>query len=134
MIFNISEAANLAIHALTYLAENPKLQPVATRQVASALGASENHLSKVFQRLTKVGLVKPSRGPSGGFSLARDPSKITLLDIYEAIDGPLGKSECLLKHPQCDRKSCVFGDLVTDVYDHVDSHFSKTTLKSLVEK
>ncbi|MCP4676863.1 MAG: Rrf2 family transcriptional regulator [Deltaproteobacteria bacterium] len=133
MIFNVSEAANLAIHALTYLANNPDLQPISTGQVAEALNASDNHLSKVFQRLTKVGLVKSIRGPRGGFYLAWDPKDITLLEVYEAIDGVLGKDSCLLGHPSCDRKSCVFGDLVSDIQVQVNNHFSKTTLGDLVE-
>ena len=134
MIFNISEAANLAIHALTYLANNPQLQPVSTGHVAQELGASENHLSKVFQRLTKSGLVSSVRGPSGGFSLAWDPGEITLREIYEAIDGALTKDNCLLGHPSCDRDTCVFGDLVTNISSQVDNHFTNTTLKDLIEK
>ncbi len=133
MIFNVSEAANLAIHSMTYLANNPDLQPISTGQVAEELEASDNHLSKVFQRLTKVGLVKSIRGPRGGFYLAWEPKDITLLEIYEAIDGVLGKNSCLLGHSSCDRKSCVFGDLVSNVQDQVAIHFSKTTLQDLIE-
>ncbi len=133
MIFNISEAANLAIHALTYLANNPDLQPISTGQVAEALDASDNHLSKVFQRLTKVGLVKSIRGPRGGFYLAWEPGDITLLEIYEAIDGVLGENSCLLDHPSCDRETCVFGDLVSNIQNKVNNHFKNTTLAHLIE-
>ncbi len=134
MIFNFSEAANLAIHALAYLANNPDSQPVSTAQVAQTMGASENHLSKVFQRLTKAGLVKSVRGPTGGFSLAWEPKDITLLEIYEAIDGALQKEACILGHSDCDRKECVFGDLVSSVQHQVDGYLSKTTLLDLIEK
>lgn len=133
MIINISEAANLAIHALTYLANNPEQQPVATGIVAQYMGASENHLSKVFQRLTKAGLVKSVRGPHGGFSLAWKPEEITLLEIYEAIDGPLTKTICVLGNTGCDRQNCVFGDLVTNIHDQVEGHFSSTSLADLIE-
>lgn len=132
-MFNVSEAANLAIHALTYLANNTDLQPVSTGHVAQALGASNNHLSKVFQRLTKVGLVKSIRGPQGGFYLAWEPKDITLLEIYEAIDGALGTDSCLLGHTSCDRKHCVFGDLVPSIHKQVHQHFSNTTLEDLIE-
>ena len=133
MIFKISEAANLGIHALTYLANNPEAQPVSTGLVAEQLDASENHLSKVFQRLTKAGLVKSVRGPSGGFSLAWAPEQITLLEIYEAIDGALKEEACMLGHPACDRSECVFGDLISTIHDKVNDHLSKTTLRDLVE-
>jgi Rrf2 family transcriptional regulator, nitric oxide-sensitive transcriptional repressor len=134
MIFHLSEAANLAIHALNHLASNSDLQPISTIQVAEALGASNNHLSKVFQRLTKVGLVTSIRGPRGGFCLAWDPKDVTLLEIYEAIDGPLGKDSCLLGHEECDRETCVFGGLVTNIQSQVDKYFSNTTLADLIEK
>ena len=134
MIINVSEAANLAIHALAYLANHPEEQPVSTGTVAENLQASEAHLSKVFQRLAKVGLVKSIRWPSGGFSLAWEPSAITLQEIYEAIDGPVSKGNCLLNNTECDRKECVFGDLVSSLHKQVDDHFSNTTLADLVEK
>ena len=134
MIFNLSEAANLAIHALTYIANHKELEPVSTGLVAKELGASENHLSKVFQRLTKAGLVKSVRGPGGGFFLALPPEKITLREIYETIDGTLRRGNCLLNHPKCDRETCVFGGLVSDIQDQVDDHFSNTTLANLIEK
>ena len=133
MIINISEAANLALHAMVYLANNQEKTPVSTGHVAAQLEASEAHLSKVFQRLTKVGLVKSIRGPKGGFVLLSNPSEITLLAIYEAIDGTISKSDCLLGNPACDRDECIFGKLVTEIRTQVDSHFSKTTLADLVE-
>lgn len=133
MTFNVSEAANLAIHALSYLAQNPEEQPISTVQVAEELGASNNHLSKVFQRLTKVGLVTSIRGPRGGFCLAWAPDEITLLEVYEAIDGTLAKDSCLFGHLECDRKTCVFGNLVTDIQKQVDKYFSNTTLADLIE-
>jgi Rrf2 family protein len=131
--FNISEAANLAIHALTYLANQKEEGPVSTGQVARYLGASENHLSKVFQRLTKARLVRSIRGPRGGFFLSREPKKIALKEIYEAIDGPLKLHTCLLGNAECDRNNCVFGDLLANINQQVDDHFSKTTLFDLIE-
>lgn len=128
MILNISEAANLGIHALAYLARHAEEAPVTTASIAAAYGVSEAHLSKVFQRLSKAGLVRSVRGPHGGFSLARAPLRITLRDIYEALDGPFGKSKCLLGKPKCGLGRCMLGDLVTDVHKRVADHFSKTTL------
>ncbi len=134
MIINISEAANLAMHALTYIVNHPDESPVSTGHVAKAMDASEAHLSKVFQRLTKMGLVKSIRGPKGGFTLAKDPKDITLLEIYEALDGTLSNQDCLFGHPVCDRQYCVFGDLISNVHDQIDDHFTHTTLASLIEK
>lgn len=133
MIINISEAANLAMHALAYIANHPDEEPVSTGYVAKTMEASEAHLSKVFQRLTKAGLVKSIRGPKGGFALAKEPKDITLLEIYEALDGTLSNQDCLFGHPVCDRNYCVFGDLITNVHVQIDNHFTQTTLADLIE-
>ena len=128
MILNISEAANLGIHALAYLARHSSEAPVTTASIAASYGVSEAHLSKVFQRLSKAGLVKSVRGPHGGFKLSRAPGKITLREIYEALDGPLGKKNCLLNKPRCGLDRCVLGNLLTDVQRRVSDHLSGTTL------
>ena len=135
MILNISEAANLGIHALAYLAKRQDPAPVATAQVAASLGVSEAHLSKVFQRLTRAGLVRSVRGPRGGFVLAKGPDEITLLETYEAIDGRLRRDDtCMLGSRDCALDNCVFGNLLEDVHAQVDEHFSKTTLADLLDE
>ena len=135
MILNISEAANLGIHALAYLAKLQEPAPVSTAQVANTLGVSEAHLSKVLQRLTRAGLVRSVRGPRGGFVLAKPPDAITLLETYEAIDGRLQRDEtCMLGSRDCSLDSCVFGNLLQNVHAQVDEHFSKTTLADLLDE
>ena len=110
-VLKISEAASLALHTMVLLAANPGRR-MSIRQVASMLHASQAHLAKVLQRLVKVGLANSTRGPKGGFTLAKRPNLISLLDVYEAIDGPLGTPECLLGTPVCDGTSCILGGLL----------------------
>lgn len=134
MLLNISEAANLGLHALVYLARRSDGAPVATAEIAESYGASETHLSKVFQRLAKAGLVRSVRGPRGGFRLQRAPGKITLREIYEALDGPLEGSACLFAKPRCGLGTCIFGDLVSDVNRRIASRFSTTTLADIAAR
>jgi len=135
LILHISEAANLAIHAMAYLPNHDASgRPVPTLEVAESLGVSANHLSKVFQRLGKVGLVKSVRGPRGGFRLAAEPEDITLLHVYEAMDGALPpEGLCLLGEATCGFTECVFGGLIQSVHKQVNDHFSGTTLADLIE-
>lgn len=135
MILNFSEAFNIAVHALAFLASRGLTKPASTSQVAISLGVSEAHLSKVFQRLTKAGFVTPVRGPRGGFKLARPPGSVTLLEVYEAIDGAVLKvGHCLLEGSECTRSLCVFGNLLSNVSAQVDEYFSRTTLTDLAEE
>ena len=136
MFLKISDAANLGIHALAYMAEQYKSQrPIATAEAAEAFQVSANHLSKVLQRLTRAGLVKSIRGPRGGFVLARDPSEITLKDVYEAIDGVVAiEDACILGTKHCGIAHCVFGNLVDDVQNRVTEHFSNVTLADVTNR
>lgn len=131
----ISEAATLAIHALAYLASREDSKPISTGKVAQSFGFSEAHLSKVFQRLNKSGFLKSVRGPQGGFVLAREPDSITLLDIYEAIDGPISRhGTCLLHKSDCEFGECVFGELLETIPKQIEAHLSKTTLGTFVKE
>jgi len=131
----ISEAATLAIHALAYIATQKDPKPISTGRVAESFGFSEAHLSKVFQRLNKSGFLRSVRGPRGGFMLAKDPEEITLLDIYEAIDGPISRhGPCLLHKKECEFGDCVFGDLLETIPEQIESHFSGTTLADLADR
>lgn len=128
----ISEAATLAIHALAYLAKHSDSKPVSTGKVAQVFGFSEAHLSKVFQRLNKSGFLRSIRGPQGGFVLAKEPGEISLLDIYEAIDGPISRyGPCLLHKDECEFGDCIFGDLLESIPRQIEDHLSSTTLKDL---
>lgn len=104
----ISDAASMAMHSMAYIAS--RHEPSSVHNISERLGVSEFHLSKVLQRLSKRGLVRSNRGPKGGFTLYSDPDSITLMDVYEAIDGPLNDSPCLMRSKTCGSTSCILGD------------------------
>lgn len=125
-LLKISEAATLAIHALSLMGLDPQKSRT-TREMADFLHASENHLSKVMQRMNKSGLTKSQRGPHGGFVLAKSPEEITLLNIYEVMEGPLTLQSCLLDRPVCGGH-CILNGLLCKVSDLVLKQLSETKL------
>lgn len=129
-VLRISEAASLALHTTVLLAANSG-ELLSTREIASTLKMSAAHLSKVLQRLARHGLVESIRGPKGGFSLARSPAKITLLEVYEAIEGRMGDADCLLSERLCDGKNCIMGSLLKDTNRQVRNYLSKTKLSGV---
>lgn len=131
-MLHISEAAALAFHAMAILARDPD-RLISTHEIAESLAVSENHLAKVRQELARAGLVDAVRGPCGGFKLAKSPGKITLMDVYEAIEGPYHPSDCLLGRPACDGAKCVLGGLVQSVNGQVRAYLSGTTLAQLAK-
>ena len=129
-LVNISEAASLGIHALAFLARSERT--ATNQEIADALNASSHHLSKVMQRLRRAKLIGSTVGPQGGFKLKRPAKDIRLLEIYEAIDGPVGEAGCLLGKPACGGQ-CVLGEMIEKVNREVHQHLSKTTLARLVD-
>lgn len=131
-VWKISDAAAIAFHAITMLAALEG-RMLTTRQIANVLKVSEAHLSKVLQRLTKAGLVAATRGPKGGFKLARPSEEINLLEVYEAIEGPLIPTKCLLGKPVCDGQNCIMGNLMDDINNLAGDYLSGTKLSQLVK-
>lgn len=107
-LFSVSVAATIALHSAALLSRSRSA--LRARQLAAALGASEAHLSKVLQRLTRAGLVLAKRGPSGGFVLAKSPDDITLKDILEAIEGPIEAETCPFGVHTCKGNDCPLAD------------------------
>ncbi len=131
-LMKVSEAASLALHSMAYLAGNQD-RKVSARTMAERLGVSEAHLSKVLQRLAQAGLVKSSRGPKGGFTLKIPASEITLLDIFETIEGRLEATECLLGVPICDGQNCILGGLLKKVDNQAKEYLGRTRLNEFTE-
>ena len=129
-VLRISEAASIGMHTMGVLADHPE-ELFSTGRIAELLDVSEAHLSKVLQRLTHAGLVRSVRGPRGGFALARDSGAVTLLDVYEAIDGPLHRSGCLLGRAACVGRGCILGGLVASVNEEVGRYLRETRLSEL---
>ena len=87
-----SQRFGYAIHALAYMAKKPMDTLTTLPELASWMrsvwpSASEAYLSNVIQRLARGGVLRSHRGVAGGYSLARDPERITLRDVTEVIDG-----------------------------------------------
>lgn len=129
-ILKISEAAAIALHAMVLLAKNPN-SLITAENIASTLRVSKDHLSKVLLRLERLELVKSVRGPKGGYTLAKSGDTLTLLDIYEAIDGPLSLSNCVLKNRICNGSNCIFGGFLETLNSEFKNQISKTKLNNV---
>ena len=125
-----SEAATLALHAAAIMASTPE-SPVTAGVMADGLSASEAHLAKVLQRLAKAGLVTGTRGPGGGFQLTRPAKRISLREVYEAIEGQLQVERCMVGKPLCNKLDCPLGGLFARMSDDVLKTLGKTTLADI---
>jgi len=129
-VLNLSEAASIALHTMVLLASRAG-EVTSNRSIAETLGVSEAHLSKVLQRLHRMGLVDSVRGPRGGFVLGKPPGRIALLEVYEAIEGQLKPATCLFRKTICNGKSCILGDCLKTATRDIEAHLSSTRLDQL---
>ena len=132
-IIKISDATALALHSMVHLAIDPEKQST-TAEIADIFEASKHHLAKVHQRLTKGGLIISTRGPSGGVGLAKDPVEITLLEIYEVMEGPMICHPCLFGKEVCPRADCVLGTLLPGLARQLRDYFEQTSLAQLAKE
>lgn len=112
-IITLSEASSIAIHAMVLIARSEVNLNV--NKIAELTGASRNHLAKVMQRLVKDKFVKSTRGPLGGFILIKPASDISMLDIYQSIEGEILQAPCPLDRPVCPFTKCLMGGIIFDL-------------------
>ncbi len=100
----ITRQADYAVRAVLYLAQLGPERRAATSQIAQEQQIPPSFLAKIVSQLSVAGLLQTSRGARGGVSLARSPEQISLLEVVEAIDGPIFLNECV------SNGTCNFGD------------------------
>ena len=135
-IIRISDAASIALRSMAYLAAAGE-SGAKISEIASAIGASKNHLAKVLALLASEGLVHSERGPSGGVRLARRGCDISLAQVYDAVEAnqderreePLfaePKAACLLEKKGCTLRTCLFRPFIEETQrkfrDVIESH------------
>lgn len=131
--YGVSEAANLALHSMALLAQTGGRR-FRVREIAARLKASEAHLAKVLARLERAGLVSGQRGPAGGYALARPARDVSLLEIYEAVEGPLQSRPCLFGVPVCSGNGCVLGRFFGSLNRKVAQKLARTRLSAVKVK
>jgi Rrf2 family protein len=92
-MFRLSKKADYGLIALKHLAQHSD-DSVSAREIAAQYRIPAELLAKILQRLARKGLVLSQQGTHGGYVLARDPSKISIVDVIEALDGPIGITPC----------------------------------------
>ena len=97
----ITRQADYAVRAVLYLAKLGPDQRAATSQIALDQQIPPSFLAKIVSQLSVAGLLQTSRGARGGVSLARKPAEISLLEVVEAIDGPILLNECVAGNGAC---------------------------------
>ncbi|TAM58981.1 MAG: SUF system Fe-S cluster assembly regulator [Rhodanobacter sp.] len=103
-MLRVSRLTDYATVVMTCIAASPG-EVLSTAQIADATHLELPTVSKLLKTLGHAGLVESFRGVNGGYRLARPASTINLAEIVEALEGPIGMTECGVSEGQCDRES-----------------------------
>ena len=132
----LSQTTEYALAAAVHLAVKGGGGPVRVDDIAEELGVPRNYLSKILHALARVGVLNSTRGPGGGFELARDASEIRLSELVQPFEPALTRSNggCLLGRERCgDDDPCAAHSRWKDVRATIDTFFSDTTLGDLAQ-
>lgn len=85
----LTRASSYALHAVAYMASQKQNTPTASHLIAEKRGIPERFLLKVLKPLVSAQVLTSVKGPHGGYQLARPASDVSVLEIIEAVDGPI---------------------------------------------
>lgn len=130
-MIKLSEATAIALHSMIYLT-NRENEIVSLKEIADRFKISENHLSKVLQRLVKAGYLISHKGPKGGFSIVSKIKNITFMQVYEITEGRFQEQECLFNSLQSNCPNCIMNNLIKRINHEFVSYMKNNKISDFV--
>jgi Rrf2 family transcriptional regulator, iron-sulfur cluster assembly transcription factor len=133
MGLQLTRGGEYAVRAMMYLGRHPVGHVSSLHDICREQDVPESFLAKIFQSLTRAGLVTSHRGAHGGFSLARPAHEITVRKVVEAIDGPIALNACVLWPEECQRSAgCPMHVVWEHAQERMMSVLDEVTVDALV--
>jgi Rrf2 family protein len=130
----ISRRTDYGIRVILDLATLPGEERTSTQDIADRQNIPSPFLAKIVSQLSLAGLVTTYRGAGGGVALARPPSEINLLQVIEALEGPIRLNRCSNQPEACPRNErCSVHDIWVQAQDSLISLLQGKTFDELVE-
>lgn len=136
----LSSSCRYGIRAIIYIANQPRERKnTGIKQISKDLDIPTPYLAKILQQLAKHKILDSSKGPHGGFSLLKEPKKITLLDIVRTIDGDDIFNNCIIHNKTCKsvdkhKNPCPVHDEYSAIRNELIGIFNRTTIHDLVNR
>lgn len=128
-----SRSTEYAIRALIHLAQVPEGQYAMVKQIAAEENIPAHFLAKILQQLVHKGLLRSSKGPTGGFCLRLPAHKIRLMQLVEALDGLTDYHKCVSGFSECtDAAPCAMHDSWKTLRSRIIDYLETTTIAELV--
>ncbi len=127
-----SRSTEYAIRAFVNLAQVPEGKYAMVKQIAEQEGIPAHFLAKILQQLARKGLLRSSKGPTGGYSLRTSPKEISLIQLVEALDGLTDYQKCVSGLSECtDDAPCGMHDSWKALRARIMEYLEKTTIADL---
>jgi len=133
-MLKLSKKSDYGLIALKHLATHNHGNACSAADIAAEYGISATLLAKVLQKLARKGLVTAKHGSAGGYTLAKDPSEISALEVINAIDGPLFITSCITTHGECfQTTTCTVREPLRRVNESICQVLSTVTISQMAE-
>jgi FeS assembly SUF system regulator len=100
-MLRLSKKADYALMAMKHLVIDPDCGNASARAIAETYGIPLELMAKILQRLVRKGLLRSEHGIHGGYQLQREPQSISVLEVIQAIDGPIALTACSASDRRC---------------------------------
>ncbi|MFN0301052.1 MAG: Rrf2 family transcriptional regulator [Burkholderiales bacterium] len=129
----LTTKGRFAVTAVLDLATNQGDGPVSLGEISGRQKISLSYLEQLFGKLRRSGLVKSTRGPGGGYMLARPPLEISVADIIVAVDEPIDATSCGGQENCVEDQKCITHDLWEGLNEHIFSFLRSVSLAKLID-
>lgn len=138
----VSKKSRYAVHGLAYMANSEQDHSVPFDEILAYLKAysqrltlSPGYIAKIFQHVSRAGLVESVPGPHGGYRLARAADRIRLIDVVTILEGPLFTDCCLLSVGTCtNQQECGVRDVIREAEEQFASFLTHETIASIAAR
>ena len=129
----ISRSTGYALLAVGYVAKHKDQKIILSQTIAKEYNIPLEYLLKILQQLVRANVLHSKRGPRGGFSLAKPPKKITMLQVIEAVEGPMINQLNLTEQTGGVKFSVKAEQVYEKAIAQAKAVFEKTKFSTLVE-
>ena len=130
---NLSKSVSHGMIAMGYIAKQPDGRCIPAEEISKEFDIPDAYLGKVMFRLAQAGILRSKHGPQGGFSLAKPAKEISLLEIIEAVEGPLKSSYGIAEQVKKQKIALNMDEIYNKATDQAMAILKKAKLSDLVK-
>ncbi|MGL1935202.1 MAG: Rrf2 family transcriptional regulator [Fibrobacterales bacterium] len=130
----LSTKTRYGTRAIIEIAKNFNVKPTKRKDIVATQGIPDSYLENILISLKNSGIINTIRGAKGGFIMRREPEDVTLLDIFNALEGSQAPVPCIINDDCAQTNECITRPIWIELHQAQQAVLSKHTIQSLVDK